>query len=97
VSRDRGKQFSWGEMCSFVHLCTTRIRHETNKQTNPNKTIQKPQAPCQRIYFRKKTIREQVGDKGIVSKVLWKINHKQHLEAADLIHSIPITINLTGI
>lgn len=37
-----------------------------------------------------------VGDKWAVSKVLWKINHK-HLEAADLIHSISITINLTGI
>lgn len=52
--------------------------------------------PCQRTYFRKKKLRA-VGDKRTVSKVLWEINHKHHLEAADLIHSIPITINLTGI
>lgn len=44
------------------------------------------------FFFKLRT----VGDKWAVSKVLWKINHK-HLEAADLIHSISITINLTGI
>lgn len=47
--------------------------------------------------FLKNFLLRTVGDKRAVSKVLWKINHKHHLEAADLIHSISITINLTGI
>lgn len=80
---DRAKQFGWTK---YVALCIYRYQGGEVKK----------------MYLAKELISEKknpraVGDKRTVSKVLWKINHKHHLEAADLIHSIPITINLTGI